>query len=295
MQSGHIISHKAMKPNQIFKPVLAVVLIFSLATGCAPLSHRTTQSAPSVSTSDQNEIALGRQINESILSRMTVCDLPVVTQYVREVGEQLVPHVDRKSLPYQFVVLKDERIYATSAPGGFVYITTGFLKFLNNESELAAVLAHELGELQYRDPRLSQILKGFEKLVETAGVVAPVFGSIGALTMIGLVSVRAMVGRETSMEKRMDQADRFELDFLTAANFDPQSALDVARKIQNPPANDLMFLYDYRQSRPMTEPRIQKMETYFAALPLEGKRFDVNRPRFLAATEPLRQAGPAVT
>src|SRR3989338_7752892 len=91
----------------------------------------------------------------------------------------------------RFIVLEDDRIYATQAPGGYVYITIGFFKFLASEIELAGILAYEIGMLQYRDPRLSKLKKALDLLLQTGSYVGPAFGSIGALSVLGL----ALVGR----------------------------------------------------------------------------------------------------
>ena len=81
------------------------------------------------------------------------------------------------------VGLYSEKIYATSAPGGFVYVTTGMLTYLENEAELAGILAHEIGEQQFKDPRFSKIQKGIEHMTHGVALVGPLFGQIGALAV----------------------------------------------------------------------------------------------------------------
>ena len=51
---------------------------------------------------------------------------------------------------YNVVVLKDDKtVNACAAPGGFVFVTTGMLKYLKSETELALILAHEIGHLEF--------------------------------------------------------------------------------------------------------------------------------------------------
>ena len=75
-----------------------------------------------------------------------------VTVYVKSIVDRLVKH---SSLPYAYggfhvIVLKDdETVNACAAPGGFVFVTTGMLKYLNSEEELALILAHEIGHLEF--------------------------------------------------------------------------------------------------------------------------------------------------
>jgi predicted Zn-dependent protease len=57
------------------------------------------------------------------------------------------------ALPYPyrgffFIVLQSPEVNAFATPGGFVFVTTGMIKFLRNEDELAAILGHEVGHVE---------------------------------------------------------------------------------------------------------------------------------------------------
>ena len=69
--------------------------------------------------------------------------LPELTTYVNEVGQKLAAVADRK-LPYEFVVLNNPVPNAWALPGGKIAVNRGLLTELKNESELAAVLGHEI-------------------------------------------------------------------------------------------------------------------------------------------------------
>ena len=268
------------------RPLIYFLILFQF-TGCATNLHRVERS--SLANQDiSNEIALGKQIHGLIVSKIPVCNNEQVIDYVREIGTSLARFAKRQELEYQFIVLQDDRIYATSAPGGFVYITTGFLLFLNNESELAYVLAHEIGELQFKNPRLSQTRAIFEKLLKGGALVAPVFGNIGALAMIGFVSIYAITDGDISREKKLYQADAKSLDFMMKANYDPQGAIDVFYKMINATPKELMYLYDFYQTHPVTTTRLGKLESEFSKLKLNNKTFNTNRSHFLAMINPLK-------
>lgn len=73
------------------------------------------------------------------------------TVYVRNVLDRLVRNSNVPS-PYSgwhVFVLADNEVNAYAAPGGFVVVTVGMLKFLQSEDELAAVLAHEIGHVEF--------------------------------------------------------------------------------------------------------------------------------------------------
>src|SRR5262245_57951775 len=70
-------------------------------------------------------------------------ELPELTEYVSEIGRKLGAVADRK-LPYEFVVLNNSVPNAWALPGGKIAVNRGLLTELSNESELAAVLGHEI-------------------------------------------------------------------------------------------------------------------------------------------------------
>ena len=68
---------------------------------------------------------------------------PRLSDYVAQVGEQLVAVSDRK-LPYEFVILNNSAPNAWALPGGKIGVNRGLLVELGSEAELAAVLSHEI-------------------------------------------------------------------------------------------------------------------------------------------------------
>lgn len=73
-----------------------------------------------------------------------------LTTYVNRVGKQLASASSRPGLDWTFVVLESDTPNAFSAPGGYVFITTGMIASVENEAQLAAVLGHEIGHITGR-------------------------------------------------------------------------------------------------------------------------------------------------
>ena len=72
--------------------------------------------------------------------------------YVNRLGHAIVA-ASNDPMPYHgygFMVLDSEEVNAFAVPGGFVFVTTGMLKFLRDEDELAAILGHEMGHMELR-------------------------------------------------------------------------------------------------------------------------------------------------
>jgi len=65
-------------------------------------------------------------------------------RYVATVGKLVAIQSERPSLPYSFAVVENDMPNALALPGGFIFVSTGLLKRLHSESELACVLGHEV-------------------------------------------------------------------------------------------------------------------------------------------------------
>ena len=272
---------------------VALSLVLVLIAGCARGHAAREKSAPDnirASETNAREEELGRQIHQSIISSFRVYTEPRLVGYVSRVGRALSKKALRRDLIYRFTVLYDDRVYATSAPGGFVYITTGFLNFLQNEPELAAVLAHEIAQLQNRDVQITRARKAMTLVTQGGAIAAPFLGPIGSLAAGGLVLLNAFVeSRVGTPEGRIRKADRDALHYMTAAGEDPQGYLDVLGRILNPSPEWSAYLYDYSSSHPLDIKRFQKVMGDFEKLSLEGKNFDVHRARYLELTKGVRE------
>ncbi len=74
-----------------------------------------------------------------------------VNMYVAKVGKLLASYSTRPELPWTFGVVENDTINAFSSPGGYVILTTGLLRLVENEAQLAAVLGHEIGHVVNKD------------------------------------------------------------------------------------------------------------------------------------------------
>ena len=68
-------------------------------------------------------------------------------KYVALTGMTVASASTRPNLSWTFVVLDTDGVNAFAAPGGFVHVTRGALALIQNESELANVLGHEIGHI----------------------------------------------------------------------------------------------------------------------------------------------------
>src|SRR5262245_57565468 len=118
--------------------LLAVVL-----TACA--TNPATGKRQISLMSEQQEIELGRQLDAEVRREMSMYGDDKLRRYVEDVGMRLARESPRPNLPWHFDIVDTPAVNAFALPGGFVYITRGILPYLDNEAQLAGVLAHEIG------------------------------------------------------------------------------------------------------------------------------------------------------
>ncbi|MCB1177539.1 MAG: M48 family metalloprotease [Leptospiraceae bacterium] len=110
--------------------------------------------------SEKDDVKMGLSFDKEIRSnsgKYTVLQDKILLNYVQKIVNTLKksPKIKRKSVyPYKVTILDDDKVInAFCTPGGFIYVYTGLMKFLENEASLAAVLAHEIAHAEKRHAR----------------------------------------------------------------------------------------------------------------------------------------------
>jgi predicted Zn-dependent protease len=261
-----------------------------LFNGCASVVDRDLSNLTPQSKSMTEEQRTGEAIHREILASFCPYTDPKVVRYVGDLGHSLAAKAKRRDLEYRFTVLYSEKIYATSAPGGYVYVTTGMLNFLQSEAELAAVLAHEIGELQNVDRRFTKRDDVINAAAQAGSAVGPMFGPLGSLATLGLVLLQ--VYSESSFKtpgERLLTSDASAMKYLMNAGYDPQALLDVQEHFLKAGEKMTPYFFDYYQSRPITEERILAIRNKFRKLPLNGKSLVTDPVRYQEMTRGIRE------
>ncbi len=199
-QPGHAVS--------IFELLLRGVQIIQLST-----------------LSDRQEVALGRQINDQLLSGdVELYTDRTVNNYVNEIGQTLVPYSDRPNIPYTFQVVDSDQINAFATMGGFVYVTTGLMNAADNEAQLASVIGHEIGHIASH-----HALEQMREMALAQGVISAAGVDRNAAVNIGVeLALRRPNSRQDEFE-----ADQRGLVTLRQAGYAPRAMVDFMQKLLN--------------------------------------------------------------
>jgi predicted Zn-dependent protease len=128
--------------------ILGILLFLS---GLAGLPLRAEEPAPAKAVyntfTDEEEMAMGRKAAEQTEKQMPILNASLLTAYVNGLGQKVAQVSRRPTLQYSFKIVNTDAVNAFSLPGGFIYVNRGLIDFVQSESELAGVLAHEVGHV----------------------------------------------------------------------------------------------------------------------------------------------------
>lgn len=179
-----------------------------------------------------------------------------IIDYVNEVGQKILPYSTRKDWPHAFIPLKSEEIVNAYAIGnGNAYVTMGLLNLLDDEAELAFVLAHEMGHVDHRHIAHSlDSALGVTLLLELAeGMVGAGAPPKAFDSAKGVVSGLVLNGFSRTQEL---DADEQGVKYLARAGYDPLAPIRVFEKFQKMAA-EVKGLEIYFQSHPTAKTRIE--------------------------------------
>jgi len=191
-----------------------------LAAACA--TNPATGGHDIVLMSEHSEIKKGKEMHEEMIEKGVAYDDQKVQAYVNRIGQDLAAHSDRPDITYTFTVIDDSNINAFAFPGGYIYINRGLMVYLDNEAELAAVLAHEIGHVTARHAVRQQTAAAANKtLSQVIGVLTGSADLAQASNTYGTSLVRGY-GRDHELE-----ADSEGATYLYNSGYDPNALLEV--------------------------------------------------------------------
>jgi predicted Zn-dependent protease len=195
---------------------------------------------------------------------------PKLTSYVQGVGNRLAAVSDRK-LPYEFVVLNNTIPNAWALPGGKIAVNRGLLMQLKSESELAAVLGHEIVHAAARHSA-QQMSRGM--LIQGGLLAAQVAASdsdYGNLYMAGAGLAAQLAVQRYGREDELE-ADHYGIDYMKRAGYDPQGAVGLQETfVRMSNQKDSGWLAGLFASHPPSQERLDANRRHAAKLPPGGE------------------------
>jgi predicted Zn-dependent protease len=217
------------------------------------------------SIAEPEEISMGSGIAANLLGASPLLADDRVQQYVNQVGRWVSLHTERPDLPWQFGILASTDVNAFAAPGGTIFITRGLLQRINNESELAGVLAHEMVHV-LRKHHLAALQKGAR-----LGIASDLLGEALKDKNNPVLEKAIKAGTEV-YARGLDKDDEFEADRMgiviaTRAGYDPFGLPAVLQMLEASNAQDSSLALMFK-THPAPRDRLSLLDKVM------GNRFD---------------------
>lgn len=209
-------------------------------------------SSPAPELSESEEYYAGRSVAKDILLSNRRIDDQELQEYVNLVGWTVAVASDRPQLfnGWTFGVIESEKLNSVAAPSGFIFITSGMVKLMETEDELAAVLAHEIAHVVQRHPELAlqaqvasqQSSSILGSLISVGAQVTDIatggdYGkelAAGAELLTNVSDVVTEQVLEKGYEREQEyEADHLAIDYLSReeVKYDPNALCDVLERI----------------------------------------------------------------
>ena len=266
-----------------FLALRALTMLLLVLAAPALLTPATihAQALPNLGGGDSAELSplQERKLGEEVMTSIRrdpayLSDLPTL-DYLNQFGVSLLDATPdaRGEVEYDFFffVVRDATLNAFALPGGFIGCNSGLILAAQSESELASVLAHEIGHVSQRHIARMVGNQKQDSLLPIAGLL------LGALAMrsspdLGMAAM--MSGTGVAAQRRLSfgrdaerEADRVGLSILNSGGFETSGMVNFFGRLQNASRNRSESMPAWLRTHPLTTERIADIEARIRDLP----------------------------
>ena len=261
--------------------IVAAVLQSVLFTTLLPVANAQKRTAPVEATPPPvNEEFKFGEVDLEVLEQSELLDLRLerdgliladeaASVYLSRIGHLLIPKELRiERVTWKFRAVRDPQPNAFALPNGSIYVTTGLLSLMENESQLAAIIAHELTHVMrrhtYQHNRSNRKKFLTMNIMSAVGAYAPM-SAVGAVitivtTVAPFIMVATMYGYSRELER---EADLKGIDMMISAEYPPEEMIQVMKLLHKDIEGENIRLF--YNDHPSLDERIRYLSGYLGA------------------------------
>ena len=198
---------------------VVVLLLCAMSSGCASTNLAALTAGHFVPEDDEKMLWRQSEKEQNKINQSGFLYRNVeLESYLNEIPKKLLPPTVFAQLPVKIMVIRNYNLNAFAFPNGIIYIHTGLLARIENEAQLAILIAHEMTHSTHRHS-----VKGYRERKNTttfAAVLGGLAGGYGTL-LGGLGAMAAVSGYSKELET---EADIEGLKLMMEAGYDPAEA-----------------------------------------------------------------------
>ena len=205
-----------------------------------------------------DEKKLGKEIYDKLEKNNFLLQDKRLNAYITGIGNRLLSHSDKAPFNFTFSIFNSSGINAFATPGGYIYVNKGLITAVENEAQLAGVIAHEIAHANSR--HVASIIEKSQKLniAMLAAIIAGAFlggggeasAAIAAFSVAGATSISLKYQREHE-----EEADRLGIGYLVDTGYYPAAMVEFLKVIKKSEFYS-KTIPSYLRTHPGTDDRI---------------------------------------
>ncbi len=241
----------------------------------------TEQEKAEIAVSDiKAEIKFGQNIAARILARNPMIENQSLIDYVNLVGNAVALYAGRPELKFRFTVIQSKHVNAYATPGGYIFITKPAIDIMQDESELAGALAHEIAHVTRKHIVNALKIKGSESSAQSG--LTRFLGGVGDAGRVAFAqtvdkAVEILFQDGLSREDELD-ADKTGTIYLATTGYDPTALRRYLRRVKASKGERLKVI---NSTHPPFNLRINKLAEQLKSMGIGKSRLPTVRARFL--------------
>jgi predicted Zn-dependent protease len=248
-------------------------------------------SAQQLRTLDARDVAEAQRDNAQIVRELGGAETGPRAIYVQAVGRRVGSQssIANAGQALHFTTLNSAVENAFSLPGGYVYITRQLMGLMDDESELAFALGHEVGHIAANHAHIRKQYASRDPL----GVFGQIIGAIFGSGVADVLTERSKLDLLSFSRDQEYQADTLGLHYMMAAGYDPAGAAEMLAALTRQSAIEARAqgrtnrqTPEWASTHPLSENRMQRALAEARATGRLGSGVR-NRDQFLGELEGL--------
>jgi predicted Zn-dependent protease len=212
---------------------------------------------------DARDVAEAQRDNAELVQALGGAETGPRAAYVEAVGRRVGSQsgVANSGQALHFTTLNSGVENAFSVPGGYVYVTRQLMGLMDDESELAFALGHEVGHIAANHAHIREQYAARNPL----GVFGQIIGAIFGSGISDVLTARSRLDMLSFSREQEYEADTLGLKYLIGAGYDPGGAADVLAALSRQSALDARVqgrtnrqTPEWASTHPLSENRMQR-------------------------------------
>jgi predicted Zn-dependent protease len=221
-------------------------------------------SAGACGVTTQQELEMGAQYSAEINRQLPILNDGAANSYVNQLGDQIA-RSGQRGFNYTFYIVNSDVVNAFAVPGGYVYVNRGLIERTRSMSELAGVLAHEIGHVEHRHG--AEQMEKMQRANLGVNLAYILLGRQPGAAEGTLINAAGSVYFARHSREAENEADASAVPMMVAARINPNGLISmfqllIAEQRRSPSALEQWF-----STHPTTQDRIQHTQQVISRVP----------------------------